>query len=680
MAENTPKGGSEKEKKMEAQLEKKASQVAAGTGQPLKRGRDRIPIGAGLWLLWVGFGASATLSSLGYHWLIAQSVSLVFYVIWGVYNVDLSAVARRFLFAFVEIFFRDFDVAGLTNVPKEGPVIFACAPHNNQFVDGLCVLKGIPSRTDIGFLVASSSMRKKVIGDLARALNSIPVERPQDLAKPGTGTVKLFPGTNKVVGDGTKFLTELTKKCLITISKGPHKGLKVKVGQVLSDTEATLLKPLDIKEPSGEGKKGENAQRPPDTSPIIASFKVIPHLDQSHVFRHVTKRLGKGGAVGIFPEGGSHDRTTLLPLKVGITIMALGAMEAHKGLKVKILPVGINYFKGHRFRSRVFIDIGAPIIPTDDMLSDYIQGGDKKRNACNTLLKTIMAGIKAVTLEAPDYDTLQFFRTMRRLYWTGDRRMTATERFALTSAFAKGYPAVKDKPQVKELCKKVTEYRTTLKDFAISDFRVSIVEKTGEDRDEIMGENVVLGLIAYRALLLLVYFLAAIPGSIAAAPYFIFSNIISARKAREAAAKSSVKIYGKDLLATWKILIAMVLVPSLHSIYTLLFWLFKGEVAAIVYFFFMPFVSLLTVLSYEMGMKLWNSLRPLIISLFRKNTGLKIVALRRQTREMVMKVIKEFNWDAALMNDKEMKHLFVKRFSTLDMDEDEDDELETCMG
>lgn len=53
-------------------------------------------------------------------------------------------------------------------------------------------------------------------------------------------------------------------------------------------------------------------------------------------------------------KGGSHDRTKLLPLKAGVCIMALGAMAKY-GLKVKIITCGFNYFKGHRFRSKVII-------------------------------------------------------------------------------------------------------------------------------------------------------------------------------------------------------------------------------------------------------------------------------------------------------------------------------------
>ena len=55
-------------------------------------------------------------------------------------------------------------------------------------------------------------------------------------------------------------------------------------------------------------------------------------------------RLHAGGCIGIFPEGGSHDRSDLLPLKPGVAMMALGAMAEHADLNVKIVPCGLNYF------------------------------------------------------------------------------------------------------------------------------------------------------------------------------------------------------------------------------------------------------------------------------------------------------------------------------------------------
>jgi len=103
-------------------------------------------------------------------------------------------------------------------------------------------------------------------------------------------------------------------------------------------------------------------------------------------------------------------------------------------MKVTIVPVGLNYFKGHRFRSRVFVDIGEPIVPSQEQLAAFKKGGTDKRGACEDLLKAVTTGLRGVTVEAPDYDTLQFFRLMRRLYVperAPGEKITAKSRFAL---------------------------------------------------------------------------------------------------------------------------------------------------------------------------------------------------------------------------------------------------------
>ena len=47
------------------------------------------------------------------------------------------------------------------------------------------------------------------------------------------------------------------------------------------------------------------------------------------MYNSVWESLNNEEVVGIFPEGGSSDRTDLLPLKAGICIMALGAMAKY---------------------------------------------------------------------------------------------------------------------------------------------------------------------------------------------------------------------------------------------------------------------------------------------------------------------------------------------------------------
>lgn len=87
--------------------------------------------------------------------------------------------------------------------------------------------------------------------------------------------------------------------------------------------------------------------------------------------------------------------------------------------------------------------------------------------------------------------------------------------------------------------------------------------------------------------LLLIWTILALPGTILNGPVFILASIISRKKAKgtpsvstyiliffksllEALAASVVKIAGRDVLATWKILIALGITPVLYTLYAIL--------------------------------------------------------------------------------------------------------------
>lgn len=385
--------------------------------------RNKREIIQGVWLLWLGLGFNAVLSSLGFNWILCQSVLVVFFMAWSGSNVDRKTFWRSLFFTLAEVFFRNFDVAGTARIP-DGPVIFACAPHANQFVDGLVVMRAIRSR-QIGFLVAAKTMRRKYVGAMARAMNGIPVERAQDVAKIGEGHIVEISSKTTLRGSGTRFSKSVKEKDSVVIFNsnpdgtiGNKKICTLKVVSIKSDTELVVRDDKHALQVVDVLKKGPHR------------FKVFPRIDQSTVFQSVFKRLADGHAVGIFPEGGSHDRTSLLPLKAGVSIMALGAM-CENGRPVTVVPVGINYFKGHRFRSRVFVDIGVPITPSAEMANKYAAGGKAKREACNALLEEILAGLRSVTIQAPDFETLQTLRAMRRLYKPSNAIVSAEERFSL---------------------------------------------------------------------------------------------------------------------------------------------------------------------------------------------------------------------------------------------------------
>jgi glycerol-3-phosphate O-acyltransferase/dihydroxyacetone phosphate acyltransferase len=70
--------------------------------------------------------------------------------------------------------------------------------------------------------------------------------------------------------------------------------------------------------------------------------------------------LGRGGVVALFPEGISHDESSLQPLKTGAARIALGAGFEGGGGDVVTVAVGLTYDAKARFRSRALVRVGPP--------------------------------------------------------------------------------------------------------------------------------------------------------------------------------------------------------------------------------------------------------------------------------------------------------------------------------
>lgn len=80
--------------------------------------------------------------------------------------------------------------------------------------------------------------------------------------------------------------------------------------------------------------------------------------------------LEQGGAIGIFPEGTSSEERRVHKLKTGTARIALGAEDgAGWDLGVQVIPVGLNFESANRFRSRILVRFGPPVIARDYRIS-----------------------------------------------------------------------------------------------------------------------------------------------------------------------------------------------------------------------------------------------------------------------------------------------------------------------
>ena len=100
---------------------------------------------------------------------------------------------------------------------------------------------------------------------------------------------------------------------------------------------------------------------------------------------------------------------------MGVALIAYSALE-RDGVSVPIIPVGLNYFKTHKWRGKCLVEYGNPVYIDPTTLSKYQLGGSSKRSVCNDLLDRIQDSMRSVIVTMPDYDSLQVVHTARRLY------------------------------------------------------------------------------------------------------------------------------------------------------------------------------------------------------------------------------------------------------------------------
>jgi glycerol-3-phosphate O-acyltransferase / dihydroxyacetone phosphate acyltransferase len=483
----------------------------------------------------------------------------------------------------------------------------------------------------------------------------VPVGRAQDAAKPSSGTIYMPDPVNDptlIRGVGTKFGNgegEVGGMVFLPSGKG-QTGASVDIAQIIGPEEIRVKRPfkgkLALEQLTGRDDIDENGNL---TNKEVkgakegfqgTKYKLAPHIDQTKVYEAVFERLKSGGCVGIFPEGGSHDRTELLPLKAGVAIMALGALAEAPDCGLKIVPVGMNYFHPHKFRSRAVVEFGPPFEVPADLVEMY--KNNRRRDAIGQLLDTVYQALSSVTVSTPDYDTLMLIQAARRLYNPTGKKLPLPVVVELNRRLAMGYERYKDDDRLVGLINSVKTYNKQLRYLNLRDHQVQYAK---------MSIPKVIFTLLYRVAKLAVLAVGVLPGLILFSPVFIVTKLISNQKAKQALAASTVKIKGRDVMATWKLLVSLAFAPALYHVYSILvtfkvyqdrLWGHVPEWVPLwaVYVGAWPVMIGITFAALrfgEVGMDIFKSLRPLVLCLM-PSSSYNIQQLRARRAELSTQV------------------------------------------
>lgn len=238
--------------------------------------------------------------------------------------------------------------------------------------------------------------------------------------------------------------------------------------------------------------------------------------------------------------------------------------------------------------------------------------------------------------------SIQLMQAVRRLYSPKGKKLPLPLVVELNRRLVKGYTRYKDDPRIVSLKRAVLAYNKRLMMLNVRDHQVEYAKYS--------VFHTICALI-YRLGKLAILSIIVIPGTILFSPVFITGKVFSIKKSREALAASTVKIQARDVMATWKLLTAIVVAPLTYFFWIALFTYFRGfgyvptwmpsSVLIIAQIIVYPTITYGSLRFGEIGMDIAKSLPPLIYLLVpsSSNTLTKLRKTRTDLANQVTDVI-----------------------------------------
>jgi glycerol-3-phosphate O-acyltransferase/dihydroxyacetone phosphate acyltransferase len=217
----------------------------------------------------------------------------------------------------------------------------------------------------------------------------------------------------------------------------------------------------------------------------------------------------------------------------------------------------------------------------------------------------------------------------------------------LNRRLVKGYAHFKDDPRIVNLRNAIAGYNKQLRILGIRDHQVAYAK---------FSILQVIATLIYRLGKLALLTIGTLPGFLLFTPVFIATKYLSAKKSKEALAASTVKLQGRDVMATWKLLIALALAPALYAFYTAAFtyWTYWNRVnglvpdwvplwwVVVIGMVLFPTITFAALRIGEVGMDIIKSLRPLVLSL-NPSSANTLVRLRERRAALAQQVTDAIN-------------------------------------
>jgi 1-acyl-sn-glycerol-3-phosphate acyltransferase len=335
-------------------------------------------------------------------------------------------------------------------------------------------------------------------------------------------------------------------------------------------------------------------------------------------FAAARKLLARGGTIGIFPEGVSHDEPRLKALKTGAARIALGAVSSGEALDLEIVPVGLYYTEKTMFRSSALVHFGEPLPVTRVALEP---DGTPPRDAVRELSDRIGKALREVMLHAEQEEALALIDRAERIFSAeeaGDGKQLLSRTLELRQRFLEGYAFYRARaPQrIASIESRIARFEHELKQAGVDPFELSLPPTAVHTIVKLIGQVVTCAVLAPFALL----------GAGVHYPAYFLGGYLARHLARDE----------QDVISTFKIISAMPLFPLTWIVALPILWLVAGWQVGLVALLMIPLSGYIAIRFFEELDRFVGSFLALALFVTRRRSFVRLLAERAAIRREIL--------------------------------------------
>jgi 1-acyl-sn-glycerol-3-phosphate acyltransferase len=336
-------------------------------------------------------------------------------------------------------------------------------------------------------------------------------------------------------------------------------------------------------------------------------------------FAAARQLLARGVAIGICPEGVSHNEPRLKPLKTGASRIAIAAAAGPENLEVHIVPAGLFYTAKTTFRSSALLHFAPPIVVSHTTLE---ADGSPPPSEVRELSKRLEFALREVMLHVEQEEALGLIVRAEKIFSAAelavaDEKQQLARSLELRQRFLAGYSFYRTHAprRIDTIKARIARFEAELKSARLDADDLSLPPTAGHTIFRLLTQIFVCLLLAPIALV----------GVLVHYPAYRLAGYLSRRLGRE-----------QDVRSTFKIISAMLLFPLTWLAVAIAAGIFSGALAAVGSVVIVALCGYGAVRFTEEIDRFYGSFAALALFILRRRFFVRLLAERAAIREEII--------------------------------------------